>query len=333
MRTILVTGSEGYLMKALIARLVEETEVAAVIGVDIVPGTGADHGPKYSYHQFSVTDGEALLALLKEAKADTVVHGAWIFNPVHDLKRHADVDIGGSETVFSAAAKSGTVTQIVYPGSTTAYAALPENNHPDGPDKLRLLKEEEWNEHKEKRKAIGYPYAKDKAIVDDYCQEFAATHPAVNLFWLRGCIVIGQKTDNLMAYIARSPFTLGLFMFQVKGYDPYFQFCGEEDMVEVLRRSTLERWSGVANVAGDGAIRFSEVIKAMGKRAIVLPEGILKGLVGLLWRLRILRFPPTLIDFTMHPWVGDITRLKEVYGYTPKLSTRQAIAQFTGEKV
>jgi UDP-glucose 4-epimerase len=325
-RRILVTGSEGYLMSRLIDRLIADESVEKVIGLDI-RDLSAERGEKYIYHNASVTSRTALKGVIDIAKPDTVVHGAWVFNPNHDDALHRAVDIDGTRNLLDAAATSKTVTHIVYTGSTTAYAGIPENADPIDPSVVRLLKEEEWGEHAEKRKNAPFPYSRDKAIVDELFAQFDATHPVMDTFWMRGSIVLGPNTKNFLNSILESRVTLGLAMFAVKGYDPHFQFCGEEDMENILYRATMERWKGVANVAGEGTIAWSALIKKFGKWQITLPESFLRWLVGVLWKLHILEFPPSMLDHIMHPWLGDITKLKQVYGYTPAVSTIDAIDQ------
>lgn len=324
MRKILVTGSEGYLMGQLIDKLVESEEVEKIIGVDVRP-EGRD-APKYTYHRISVID-KKLKDVAEEEEIDTIIHGAWVFNPSHDMTKQREIDIEGSRNVLAVAASVESVKNIVYTGSTTAYGAIPENVDSETGKDI-LLKEEDWQKHKEKRLAVGYVYSADKAAVDNMFQEFAKSNPDVEVFWTRASIVVGPKTENVVSYIARSPFTLGLFMFQVKGHDPLMQYISEEDITNVLYRATMEKWTGVVNVAGEGTVPYTSQAKIMGRRVLALPAWLLYPAVDLLWRLHILKFPGSLIDMIRYPWVGDITKLKEEYGFTPKHSSEEALLMF-----
>lgn len=318
MRTILVTGSEGYLMHQLIKKLVADSDVAKIIGIDIKDSRQSLD--KYSCIKMDVTD-PSLKKIVTDEGVDTIIHAAWTFNPVHDRAMQDKVDIEGTKNILKIAEETESIKDIVYLGSTTAYGAIPENME------TGLLKEDDWSINRDKRLGVKYPYSANKAFVDNLFQEFAKKHSDINLFWMRGSIVIGPNTNNIVSYIYRSPFTFGLFMFQVKGYDPPMQFITEEDMTAVLYRATKERWSGVVNVAGEGTISYTKVIEMTKRRKLVLPPWLLYPFCDILWKLRILKFPGSLVDLIRYPWAGDITRLKEKFNYHPK-TTEEALREF-----
>jgi len=234
------------------------------------------------------------------------------------------VDIEGTRNVINAAAANN-VENLVYLGSTTCYGTLPEN-----PSKEPFLKEEDWAEHSEKRKNVNYRYSRNKAIVDEMLQNHLKEFPVVtrNWFWIRGAIVLGPNTNNIVSYIAKSPFTFGKFMFSVSGYNPPMQFVSEFDITEILYKATMEKWAGVVNVAGNRTIKYEGMVKLLGRINIPLPAKVLYPLCSLLWKLNILKFPPSLLDLIRYPWVGDNSKLKEVYGYEPKYSSLDALLQF-----
>lgn len=326
-RTILVTGSEGYLASQLIDRLLADEEVDRVIGVDIRESSGrAATEPRYTYIRASVTD-PALRGRLSGESIGTVVHTAWTFNPTHDVASQDAVDIAGTQNILNIVEEKR-IPHFFYLGSTTCYGPLPVN-----PSSAPFLSESDWEEHSCDRMTADYRYSRNKAIVDLMVQEFGLTHPGTIVGWIRGAIVIGPKTRNVVSYVAESPFTFGLFMFRVRGYDPPMQYVSEQDMLEVLFRSTMERWPGPVNVAGQGTVRYSEVIGILGRREVVLPSGMLYPVVRLLWELRIFKFPPSLLDLIRYPWVADISRLQNEFGFTPKYTSREALEQFASARL
>ena len=174
MRKIAVTGSEGYLMRKLIKRLAADDRVESIIGIDI--HKEGKPAPKFTYHSASVTD-IGLKKIIEEESPDTIVHGAWVFNPARDVARQRQIDIEGSRNVLKIAAESDTVKHIIYTGSTTAYGAIAENCDPDNSNKALLLKEDDWMKNAEKRLTGGYIYSADKATVDQMFQEFEKKSP------------------------------------------------------------------------------------------------------------------------------------------------------------
>lgn len=325
-RRILITGCEGYLARMLISRLHADKRVEAIFGVDIKERNTQEDG-KFVYGKISILDPK-FESRVSSWNFDTVVHCAWTFNPTHDFAAQDELDLTGTRNVLSLVAKC-MVKNFVYLGSTTAYGAIPEN-----PSSEPFLKEKDWISNRAKRMFSAYRYARNKALIDYFFQEINARMSVLrlNVFWTRAAIVLGPNTRNVVSYVAESPFTFGKYMFRVKGYDPPMQFLSEGDMVDVLYRATMEGWRGVANVAGGGAVRYSELIKILGRKELVLPVWLLYPLAEILWRLRILKFPASLIDLIRYPWVADISRLRDVYDFEPRHSSEDALWQFAERK-
>ncbi len=319
-RRILITGSEGYLARSLISRFKTNPCVEKIYGLDI-----REHSTQedeiYEYIRMSVTDLN-LPTALEGKNIDTAIHAAWTFDPTHDEKAQWELDIHGTANLLSCMTLNK-IKNLVYIGSTTAYGALREN-----PLEEPFLREEDWKTHSEKRVKEKYLYGRHKALVDAKMQRFQKVHLGKNIFWMRGAIVLGPDTNNIVSHIVESPFTFGRFMFRVAGYDPPMQFVSEYDMTEVLYLATMNKWSGVVNLAGDGIIQYSNLIKIMGRHELCLPGCILRSAVWALWKLRLFKFPPSLLRLIQYPWVADTTQLKEKYGYQPLFSSRDALDQF-----
>ncbi len=318
-RRILITGSCGYLATQLIAKLKADERVEKIIGIDVKEKN--DQEEKYSHIKMSVTD-PLLFERLKNENFDTIIHTAWTFNPTHNFAAQGCLDIGGTLNILDIAVKKN-IKNFVYLGSTTCYAPLPEN-----PSLPPFLKEDDWQKNSDKRKKVKYGYSRNKAIVDEIIQHFSHHNPKIGVFWIRGAIVLGPKTNNIVSYVAKSPFTFGKFMFGVAGFDPPMQFVSEYDIIEVLYLAAVNEWNGVVNVAGGGVLKYSEIIKILGRREITLPAWILYPLVEILWKLRIFKFPSSLIDLIRYPWTADTARLKEQFKYIPGLSSKEALEQF-----
>lgn len=330
--TVIITGSEGYLMSQLIARFDADLRVEKIIGIDIREVTRVRLA-KYVYFCRSVVELGGAKFLFEEIPEETthvlVVHAAWTFNPTHDVVMQDAVDIEGTRNVLALTAalrKLYPSVSLVYLGSTTAYTAMPEN-----PIEEPFLTEEDWEKLAHLRlNPRGFHYGYNKARVELIMQKFEKDYPDINKFRMRGAIVLGPNTNNIVTTVARSPFGLGIFMFRIWGCDPPMQFVSEEDMTEVLYRASMEQWTGVYNVAGGGTVRFSEVIKAFGKRELVLPACVLYPLTWVLWQLsrfipQMPKIPPSLLDLTRYPWVGSIEKLKT--HYMPKHSAKDALQQ------
>lgn len=325
-KKILITGAEGYLMGQLIEKLLKDDDIKQIIGIDIKPESQYENDEKYVYIKASITD-PSLWEKLCKYHFDTIIHAAWTFNPVHDLSTQDHLDIIGTLNILDIA-KAEKVKHLIYVGSTTCYVGALDKNPSEPP----FLKEEDWNRHTEENKKATYRYARNKAIVDEMLQKFQEENPHINTFWVRGSIVVGPRTNNIISYITSLPFTFGKIMFRIRGHDPPMQFLSEHDMNQVLYLAYTKRWSGVVNTAAPDEIKYSEVIKLLGRKEICLPSSLLYASVWIGWQLRIIKFPPSLLNLIMYPWITDTSKLREIYGYKVKYSSREALEQFAKAK-
>jgi UDP-glucose 4-epimerase len=313
---IAITGSSGYLAQQLIKRLGSDSDIELILGLDIRPRVAAVQCPA-SFLQFDLTSpSEELTDCFRSHQINTALHLAWQFNPIHDLRRHRQVDVEGSQNFFRAAAAAA-VTRVIHASSATAYV------NPANPLEPPFLAEES--------RVSGTPrylYSKHKAEVDRIAQDFMAQHPEMQVMILRPSIVLGPNTRNIVAEMLEWPWRSFPWMFQVYGADPPMQFVSEDDMAEVLYRALKSEMRGIFNVAGDGTIRYSEMVRAVGKKPLPLPALILYPLAAALWALRLAPFPTGMLDMIRYPWVADTTRLKKVFGYVPRSDTKQALDSF-----
>lgn len=311
-----ITGSGGYLANWLIGRLGSEAECDFILGLDIRP-----RKPKVAcgceFIRFDLTaPWEELADLFRTHSINTGLHLGWPFNPIHDVKRHRKVDVEGSRNFFRAADAAG-IKRIVYAGSTTAYV------NPRNPSNPPYLSED--------TPVSGTPrylYSKHKAEVDRMAQEFMASHPEVEFTLFRGSIVLGAHTQNIVSKVMEWPARRFPWIFCVQGANPPMQFLSEEDVGDILYQGIISGKTGIFNFAGDGVIRFRDVARQAGKKPLPLPALLVYPATAMLWALRLAPFPAGMLDLIRYPWVADNKRLKEVFGYTPRHTSQQALNAF-----
>ena len=163
-------------------------------------------------------------------------------------------------------------------------------------------------------------------------RQFMRQHPEMEVLILRGAIVVGPHTKNIVSQMVEWPSLSFPFMFSVAGADPPMQFLSEEDIAEILYRAVKSHVTGVFHCAGDGTLRFQEIARMLGKKPLPVPAPILYGLMGLLWKLRLSPFPAGIVDLIRYPWVADNARLKRDFAYTPRVSSREALASFAAAR-
>ncbi len=311
-----ITGSSGYLAQTLIRRLGSNPDCEFILGLDIRPRELEAACPS-RFLRFDLTaPWEELSDCFRSNQVNAGLHLAWQFNPIHDEKRHRQIDVQGSENFLRAAEAAG-LRRIVYAGSTTAY--VDPTNPPEPPFLV---------EDVAVRGTPRYLYSKHKAEVDRRAQEFMARHPEVQVVLIRGAIVLGPNTQNIVSKMTEWPWRSFPWMFQVCGADPPMQFVSEEDMGEVLYRALTSEVRGVFNVAGDGVVRYTELAHLARKRPLALPAALIYSSTAFLWALRLSPFPAGILDMIRYPWVADNTRLKTVFGFAPRQTSRQVLEEF-----
>jgi hypothetical protein len=93
-----------------------------------------------------------------------------------------------------------------------------------------------------------------------------------------------------------------------------------------------QRKSGIFNVAGSGLIRYSEIARLSGRRAVALPEKLLRVLMGFSWALRLQNESPASgLEFIKYPPVVSTEKLKSEIGFQFGYSSRDALLSFVSE--
>ncbi len=303
---IAMTGAAGYLGTELARRCVEE-HAADVLGLDIRPA-----GPRWpeaaTFAIQDVTD-TSLAARLSDFAADVLVHLAWVFDPVHDQRLEAQIDVDGTHNAFEAAAAAG-VRRIVYLSSTTAYGIDPARSRP-------LLESDPPLPNR------AYSYGRFKAEVEQWLPGFRDANPRIDVVVARTCIVIGAHARNIVTHITGWP-----LMLRVAGSNPPMQFMHEDDAADMLWWMISEAPAATFNAAGAGVVSYKEICNMAGRPCLALPAAVLYPLVALGWRLRLLCFPAGLLDYIRYPWVADTARMTEELGFRPRFSSRDALQAY-----
>jgi UDP-glucose 4-epimerase len=98
--------------------------------------------------------------------------------------------------------------------------------------------------------------------------------------------------------------------------------------LEVLRLATMEDRPGTFNVAGDGVLLLSQLVRRLGRPALPIPSPAVSVLGNSFRRTRLVDFSPEQLRFLEHGRVVDTDRLARDFGYTPKYSTEDAFDDF-----
>jgi len=214
------------------------------------------------------------------------------------------VDVNGTRNVLDAAINHG-VRRLVVTSSGAAYGY-----HADNPVPLRESDPVRGNRE--------FAYSDHKRQVEEMLAEARVSHPGLEQVVLRVGTVLGAGLENQITELFHRPKLIA-----VKGSDSPFVFIWTRDLARILMRAAGEGPAGIFNVCGDGALSVHDLAKALGKPVMALPAWVLKAALGIARPLGVSRYGPEQVRFLQYRPVLDNTALKNVFGYTPELTSAQ----------
>ena len=308
MKNVAVTGASGYLGQQLISRLERDDSVERIIGISRRAPKVASSKLKF----YSQDIREPLDKIFIENKVDTALHLAFVVGAARDVKAARATDIGGSKN-FLDACKSASVKRVSFLSSYTAYGAYPDSPKAIGEDTPL-------------RPNAGFQYPHHKAEVDKMFQEFMKQNPDTCVSVLRVVVVAGPGGDGgPLASFLKNPVSV-----RIKGYDPLWQFVHEDDLTELTVLLLKNGHKGVFNVAGDGAILYSEMLAKIGKRCLTLPNKVSAFITNLTWYLHLQSESPggKSSDILMYPIFLSTEKVKKETGFAFKYTGQEAFQLF-----
>ena len=112
------------------------------------------------------------------------------------------------------------------------------------------------------------------------------------------------------------------------GFDPRLQLLHFDDALAVLRRAAYRGPAGVFNVAGDGALPLSLVLRRAGRLRLPVPAPAISLVGALVRNSGALEVSAEQASFLNYGRVVDTTRLKERFGYHPVYSSDAALDSY-----
>lgn len=250
--------------------------------------------------------GEDPDIVIGDLKPDVVVHLASIVTPPPGLGRQAAyrVDVDGTRKVLEACLKHD-VRRLVITSSGAAYGY-----HADNPVPLR--------ESDPCRGNPEFAYADHKRQVEELLADARKSSPQLEQVVLRVGTVLGDGTDNQITALFHKRRLLA-----VKGADSPFVFIWTRDLARILKRAATDGPAGIFNVAGDGALKVSDLARILNKPELRLPAWVFKLALGIAKPLGLSRYGPEQVRFLQYRPVLANDALKRDFGYVPAKTSRE----------
>lgn len=302
---ILITGSSGYYGRGLVAAIRRTWPAAEILGLDV---TDPVSDPPTRFVRCDITSPE-LIPLVTDFKPDTILHLAFVVNPMRDEQRMHQINVEGTRQLLSAAALVNP-ERLLISSSATVYGAWPDNPIPLT-EKAPLRAREDFR------------YASDKVQVENLLTEFAEQHPEIVVSWTRPCIIYGPGMSNFMVPI----FTFPPVLILPGGTNSTMQVVHMEDVVEATLRILQSAARGPFNIAPNDWLTMKDLARLRGTIALYWPY--LACRIGTMcwWALRlpVFRFPATMWPFIRYPWVIAPDRLTSELGFQFRHSCRDVM--------
>jgi len=311
---VLVTGAAGYLgrhlVESLASRAARDGEPTCIVATDVRETEPAQRQAGVEYVVLDVRD-TGLAELLERRRIDTVVHLAAIVTPGPTSNRELEysVDVLGTRNVLEACAAAG-VRRVIVTSSGAAYGY-----HADNPAWL--------SEDDPVRGNHAFAYSHHKRLVEEMLAEYRRDHPALEQVVFRVGTILGESTRNQITALFERPRLIA-----IRGSASPFVFIWDRDVVGAIEHAVFGGPAGIYNVAGDGALSIQEIAARLGKRCVTLPASLLRTVLAVLHPLGLSRYGPEQVDFLRYRPVLDNRRLKEVFGYVPRLSSAEVFELF-----
>jgi UDP-glucose 4-epimerase len=310
-RVVAITGVNGVPGARLLRRLDEDDHVSRVVLLDRhAPALPLRKGVGVVVDLTATFADAAIAEVLARERVQVVVHAAFHAAPVHGFEAAHELEVIGTRTLLHAVADNvrhaGTVERLVVLGSTMSYGALPDN-----PQYL--------GEEAPLRGGADYPFVADKIAAE---RELAAFRRRTNLptSVLRACWTVGEL-ETLAARVLAPAIVPA-----VLGADPLLQLVHVDDLVDAARLAVHVGRDGAYNVAGDGVLPLSTVIKLVGRLRGAAPESAVRATLQALWIAGVGSVPGAHTDYLRDTFVVDTTRAVDVLGFRPRYTIQDALA-------
>jgi UDP-glucose 4-epimerase len=313
-RRILVTGVARWWGALVVQRLIEDPDVAEVIGIDI-------REPRYDLGRadyLKLDIRHSLIGkLVRAVGIDTVIHTLTRIDSFDmDPARAHEMNVIGTLNLLAGCAGDGSpVRRFVLKSSGHVYGS-----RFDLPTGLR-------EDHRLDSNS-GHQFVRDIVEVESYVSDFAVRNPNITILALRFANSLNpDEPQPLARYLDLEVVPT------VMGYDPPLQLIHRDDCIEAMAVAAKRGPGGAYNIAPPGNEPLSNLLDSAGKlHAPLLPPLGLGIAAFAIRRAGIAFLSPQLLDLLR--WGRTLTTAKAAreLGFRARRDTREAFEDFIQQR-
>jgi UDP-glucose 4-epimerase len=305
-RRVLITGVGSYLGTLLAARLEDDPEYEAVIGLDT-------RKPRFPLVRTELIHADirdpSIAPLIARTEADTVVHNSIVRQPGPGMSSRAmhDINVIGSLQLLSACGQAPTIRAIVIRGSAGIYGAEPHAPQFFGEEMTRLF-------------PMRTRFQRDVAEIENYFETHSRRYPDVTCTMLRYQPAIGPKLATQISRYLSQPVCPTYL-----GFDPRIQLVHEQDALDALVAAIRRPVRGAVNVAARGTIGLARMIRAAHRHRLPVAGPLFGPLTGAGRRVGLDAYSDDFRRLLRYGRGVDIGRLESELGHRPRYTTAEAV--------
>ncbi len=309
-RKVLVTGVARWWGALTVQRLVEDPDVAEVIGIDI-------REPRYDLGRadyLKLDIRHSLIGkLVRAVGIDTVIHTLTRIDSFDmDPARAHEMNVIGTLNLLAGCAGDGSpVRRFVLKSSGHVYGS-----RADLPHNLREDHRLDSNSQ--------HQFVRDIVEVESYVSDFAARNPDITILRLRFANSLNpDEPQPLARYLDLEVVPT------VIGHDPSLQLIHRDDCIEAIVLAARRGPAGAYNIAAPGVVPLSALLDRGGKlHAPVLPPVGLGLAAFAIRRAGIAFLSPQLLDLLRWGRSLSTARAARALGFRAARDTSAAYEEF-----
>jgi len=313
-RRILVTGVARWWGALVVQRLVQDPDVAEVIGIDI-------REPRYDLGRadyLKLDIRHSLIGkLVRAVGIDTVVHTLTRIDSFDmDPARAHEMNVIGTLNLLAGCAGEGSpVRRFILKSSGHVYGS--RFDLPTG------LREDHRLDSNSK-----HQFVRDIVEVESYVSDFAVRNPNITILALRFSNSLNpQEPQPLARYLDLEVVPT------VIGYDPPIQLIHRDDCIAAMVLATKRGPGGAYNIAAPGAEPLSSLLDSAGKLHAPLLPPLGLGLAALAFRQSGIAFlSPQLLDLLRWGRTLSTAKAARELGFRAARDSRSAFEDFIQQR-